>query len=103
MNRYINVLLQNTSNSSGLVTSYVGVKYPEVPFTINDVYVYTTAGDRLDSLSQQFYGSPEYYWVISSANPDLGLDSLYIPEGSQIRIPGSLNDVILSFKLLNNQ
>ena len=103
MNRYVNIISQNTSNSSGVVISYVGVKYPEIPYTLSDVYVYTTIGDRLDNLSQQFYGSPEYYWVISAANPDLGLNSLYIPEGIQLRIPGSLNDIILSFKSLNNQ
>lgn len=103
MNRYQNTRIQRTSNLSSTITSFVGVKYPDIPFTDNDIYVYTTIGDRLDNLSQQFYGSPEYYWVISTANPELGFDSLYLPEGTQIRIPGNLNSILLTFKELNNQ
>lgn len=103
MNRYQNVIKQTTADKSSVITSYVGVKYPELPYLESDLYVYTTIGDRLDTLAQQFYGSPEYYWVISSANPELGLNSLYVPEGSQVRIPTNLNNIILGFKKLNNQ
>lgn len=103
MNRYQNYILQNTANSSGTITSFTRAKYPNIPFTENDIYVYTTIGDRLDNLSQQYYGSPEYYWIISTANPELGFDSLYLPEGEQIRIPGNLSNILLSFKNLNNQ
>ena len=103
MERYINTTINVTSNQSSIITSYLGVKYPEIPYLDTDIYVYTTIGDRLDKLSQQYYGSTEYYWVIASANPDIGLNSLYIPEGTQIRIPINLNNVILSFKQLNNQ
>ena len=103
MDRYSNTLLQTTSDSSGIVTFSAGVKYPEIPFSQNDVYVYTTVGDRLDKLAKQFYGSSEYYWIIASANPEIGFDSLYITEGTQIRIPSNLNNIILSFKQLNNQ
>jgi hypothetical protein len=103
MERYINTTVNVTSNQSSIITSYLGVKYPEIPYLDTDIYVYTTIGDRLDKLSQQYYGSTEYYWVIASANPDIGLNSLYIPEGNQIRIPINLNNVILSFKQLNNQ
>ena len=103
MERYINTTINVTSNQSSIITSYLGVKYPEIPYLDTDIYVYTTIGDRLDKLSQQYYGSTEYYWVIASANPDIGLNSLYIPEGTQIRIPINLNNIILSFKQLNNQ
>jgi hypothetical protein len=103
MERYINTTVNVTSNQSSIITSYLGVKYPEIPYSDTDIYVYTTIGDRLDKLSQQYYNSTEYYWVIASANPDVGLNSLYIPEGTQIRIPINLNNIILSFKQLNNQ
>lgn len=103
MERYKKIISDPTSNQSSVIISYVGVKYPEIPYLDSDIYVYTTIGDRLDKLSQQYYGSPEYYWVIASANPDVGLNSLYIPEGAQIRIPINLNNIILSFKQLNNQ
>jgi len=103
MERYINTIFDSNANQSGFISSYVGVKYPEIPYLESDIYVYTTVGDRLDKLSQQYYGTSEYYWVIASANPDVGLNSLYIPEGTQIRIPTNLNNIILSFKQLNNQ
>jgi phage tail protein X len=103
MNRYRNTIGQNTTNTEGTIVSFVGVKYPDIPYTSGDIYVYTTAGDRLDNLAKQFYGSSEYYWVISVANPDLGMGSLYVPEGTQIRIPGNLSNIILNFQLLNNQ
>jgi len=103
MKRYINTTLDLSNNNNTVVTSYVGVKYPEIPYLESDIYVYTTIGDRLDKLSQQYYNSSEYYWVIASANPDVGLNSLYIPEGTQIRIPTNLNNILLSFKQLNNQ
>lgn len=103
MERYQKILFQPTDNDSSYINSYVGVKYPEIPYNETDVYVYTTISDRLDKLSYQFYGSTEYYWVISSANPEVGFNSLYIPEGTQLRIPSNLNSIILSFKQLNNQ
>jgi hypothetical protein len=74
MERYINTTINVTSNQSSIITSYLGVKYPEIPYLDTDIYVYTTIGDRLDKLSQQYYGSTEYYWVIASANPDIGLN-----------------------------
>jgi phage tail protein X len=103
MNRYVNYSFISNKDQSSQITYYVGVKYPEIPFSEKDIYVYTTIGDRLDKLSQQYYGSTEYYWIIATANPDLTMNSLYIPEGSQIRIPGNINEVILNFKTLNNQ
>lgn len=103
MERYTNIILDSTSNQSGVISSYVAVKYPEIPYLESDIYVYTTVGDRLDKLSQQYYNSPEYYWIISAANPEIGLNSLYIPEGTQLRITTNLNNILLSFKQLNNQ
>ena len=60
--------------------------YPDVPVSENDWYVITTMGDRLDVLSQQFYHTPEYWWIISIAN-GLPADSLCPEVGIQIRIP----------------
>jgi hypothetical protein len=33
---------------------YQTVRYPEVPRQLSDVYVYTTIGDRFDTLAQQY-------------------------------------------------
>ena len=34
---------------------YKPLKYPNIPFSISDIYIITTSGDRVDSLAQQFY------------------------------------------------
>jgi len=90
---------------------YQTTKYPEVPLTDNDIYVYTTQGDRFDILANQYYGDQSLWWVISIANTavagtslpsDLPQDSLVIPEGLQIRIPASYAEVLNSFKILNS-
>ena len=57
-------------------------KYPEIPLSVNDIYVTTTTGDRLDLLADQFYNNSDYWWIISSANPDvIRRDSIALKEG----------------------
>ena len=90
---------------------YQTTRYPEVPLSDNDTYVYAAQGDRFDILASQYYGDQSLWWVISIANTaiavtslpsDLPQDSLVIPEGSQIRIPANYANVLNSFKQLNN-
>jgi hypothetical protein len=56
-----------------------------------DYYIISREGDRLDSLSQQFYERPDYWWIIAQAN-GIGKGSLAIAPGMQIRIPFPIND-----------
>jgi phage tail protein X len=67
----------------------------------NDIYVYSTAGDRLDLLAQQYYNDSTLWWVISISNPNLIQDSYYIPEGFQIRIPANISRILTQYKALN--
>lgn len=60
--------------------------YPDVPVSEDDWYIITTMGDRYDVLSQQFYKTPEFWWIIAIAN-GLPADSLCPEVGIQIRIP----------------
>ena len=60
--------------------------YPDVPISEDDWYVITTAGDRFDLLSQQFYSTMEFWWIIALAN-GLSVDTLCPEIGIQIRIP----------------
>jgi phage tail protein X len=107
MNRYQNIL--KTKIDGNLV--YVTSRYPEVPLSSNDIYVYTTQGDRFDVLAQQFYGDSSLWWIISIANTavagtdlpsDLPQNTLVIPEGIQIRIPSTYANVINSFNVINS-
>ena len=62
-------------------------RYPEIPLSIDDSYIITQYGDRLDNLAYQFYQDSSLWWILSIANPDLPKDSLYPPLGYQLRIP----------------
>lgn len=81
---------------------YKNIKYPEVPLNENDIYVYTTLGDRLDLLAKQFYQDPTLWWIISIANNNVPQNSLIITPGLQIRIPSNPSTVLSQFNLLNN-
>jgi len=76
-------------------------RYPIIPLSIDDAYIITQYGDRLDNLAYQFYQDSSYWWIISAANPDLPKDSLYPPLGYQLRIPVFNADIIRSLDILN--
>lgn len=80
---------------------YATSRYPEIPLSENDIYVYTTQGDRYDVLALNYYGDSSLWWIIASANPNIGLSTLVIPEGVQIRIPNNISAVINDFRLIN--
>ena len=106
MNRYQNIPKQFTSNketsSQTLKLAYRTSRYPEVPLSENDIYVYTTQGDRFDTLAQSYYGDSSLWWVISIANTDINnQSSLNIPIGSQIRIPSNQTEIVREFNLIN--
>jgi|TARA_R110000744_G_scaffold79219_3_gene155685 hypothetical protein len=81
--------------------NYVGTKYPRIPKTFEDTYVYAEQGDRFDTLALQYYGNSEYWWVISIANEDLKQDSYYLPLNQQIRIPVNIANIVSTYNLLN--
>jgi len=80
---------------------YATSHYPEIPLTENDIYVYTSQGDRYDLLALNYYGDSSLWWIIASANPNIDLMTLVIPEGIQIRIPGNFSEVVREFSSIN--
>jgi len=58
--------------------------YKKIPESNDDIWVITQYGDRLDLLSQQFYGTISLWWVIAKANH---IYTLKVPDGTSIRIP----------------
>ena len=105
MGRYGGVReIRNTNENAGplLTQYYKTVLYPEIPDNPNDIWVITDFGDRLDLLANQFYGDVTLYWVIATANPNyVNFGSLFINEGTQIRIPANLNGILSSYNNLN--
>lgn len=105
MGRYSNVKeLKNQNRNVGSLGDnyYKNVTYPEIKISSDDIYVITEFGDRLDLLANQFYGDVSLYWVIAIANPDkVNMGSLFLTEGSQIRIPSNVVQIVDSYNLLN--
>ena len=98
MNRYQNITQTKIDGKVVYKTS----RYPEIPLSPDDIYVYTVQGDRFDILAQQFYQDSSLWWIISIANANiLNQSSLVIPGGIQIRIPASYIDVVRSFNSIN--
>lgn len=97
INRYDNIPTKIGDNNKRVVRSVI---YPPIPRDVNDVYVITTIGDRLDLLSKNYYGSVSYWWVIAQAN-EVGKGSLNLPAGIQLRIPTGISRIVANFESLN--
>ena len=95
-NRYLGIPIIKTDLGKEV---YATSRYPEIPLSENDIYVYSSQGDRYDILALQYYADSSLWWII--ANPNIGLNALVIPEGEQIRIPGNFSQVISEFRLIN--
>jgi nucleoid-associated protein YgaU len=56
------------------------------PQTISYVSHMVTDLDRLDNLSNQYYGDPTAWWIIANANPEI-IDWTNLTPGAIIRVP----------------
>ena len=82
---------------------YNRIKYPEIPLNINDLYIKTTIGDRLDLLANRFYGDTQLWWVIATANMSkVRRDNFALKPNIEIRIPSNLRSILRDFDELNN-
>ena len=98
MGRYTKIPVTTTSKGKRFKET---VKYPDIPLSFNDIYVYTDEGDRFDILAQNFYGDPSLWWVISIANPQFDQGSMFPPLGVQIRIPTDIGSILFQYNKLN--
>ena len=98
MDRYDNIGILKTSIGQEYLRP---VFYPNVEESSEDIYVIATDGDRYDKLSMNFYGSPEYWWVIAVANQLSVSDSLFIAPGTQLRIPENPEDYTRQYQDFN--
>jgi len=98
MNRYSKI---PTTKSPDGEQIYKTVRYPEIPRSFSDIYVYTTIGDRFDTLAQQYYNDSSLWWIISNANGTLNQSSLTPPVGTQLRIPSNPTPTIAAYNKLN--
>ena len=68
------------------ITRIGSTEFPVVEEKNTDILLIATEGDRCDLISQQYYGTTEFWWYIASVN---NLKSNNIEAGTQVRVPVS--------------
>ena len=63
-------------------------------------YIYIVGQSRLDKISQQFYGTPFFGWLVQQANPQYSGSEWSIPDGAILTIPFPL---LTSLQDYNNE
>ena len=80
MSRYDNTSKIQNKQFVSIGTSYLP-KYEEKN---SDILLIATEGDRCDLISEEYYGTTQYWWYIASVN---NLKSNNIEAGTQLRVP----------------
>ena len=94
-NRYTNFLI----NGKQTVVPFVNIPQKTTDVT----YVYKVGRTRLDKVSQEYYGTPFFSWLILQANPQYGGLENTIPDGAILIIPFPLLPSLQDYKgALNN-
>jgi hypothetical protein len=101
MSRYSRIPIINSPENQK--RRFINVKYPSISLDSQDIYLYTTQGDRYDSLALVFYKDSSLWWIINRANSNQDSASLYPAVGSQIRIPSPyrLSTILAQYDSLN--
>ena len=89
-NRYSDFLI------NGEQTTVPFVKIPQKP--TDNAYIYKVARSRLDVISQEYYNSPYFGWLILQANPQYSGDEFSIPDGAVLTIPFPLVASLQDYK-----
>jgi hypothetical protein len=75
------------------------VPFVELPQKTTDKsFIYKVARSRLDVVSQEFYNSPYFGWLILQANPQYGGLEWNIPNNSILTIPYPLISSLQDYK-----
>lgn len=102
MNRYLNSEILKKDQGIRYFSSII---YPEIKPKETDMYIITTIGDRLDIISNDYYGDVTLWPIIYFCNTDVGLrrDSIFLPVGIQLRIPdpNDISEIITKLEEVN--
>ena len=89
-NRYSQFLVNSEHNT---------VPYVTLPGKSSDnVYFFKKNISRLDKISQQYYQTPFFGWLIMIANPQFGGLENNIYDGAMLKIPYPLETSLLDYK-----
>jgi len=75
------------------------IPFIKIPKRETDKYVYWDRyNSRMDLISYQYYGDPNYGWLILQANPFLPSLEYMIDSNEKIRVPFPLDIVITQYE-----
>jgi hypothetical protein len=75
------------------------VPFVELPSKSTDKkYIYKVGQSRLDKISQQFYNTPYFGWLILQANPQYGGTEWSSPDNAVIIVPFPLLQSLQDYK-----
>ena len=75
------------------------VPFIKIPKKETDRYTYwDRMTSRMDLISYQYYGNPNYGWLILQANPELPSLEYMIGQGERIRVPFPLDLTITQYE-----
>tara|TARA_R100001015_G_C4601816_1_gene156768 strand:+ start:234 stop:533 length:300 start_codon:yes stop_codon:yes gene_type:complete len=98
MKRYDNIEIIKKEGERKFTETVV---YPVINPSINDIYIITKQGDRLDNLAWEYYRDPSLWWIIARAN-NIGKGTLFPEVGVQLRIPDDVESLQNEYNELNN-
>ena len=75
------------------------VPFVQIPQKTTDkTYIYKVGRSRLDKVSQDYYATPFFSWLILQANPQYGGLENYIPDGAILIVPFPLLPSLQDYK-----
>ena len=75
------------------------VPFIDIPKLDSDYYVeYRKGVTRLDVISNNYYGDPNFGWLILQANPEVGSLEFNIKDKTILRIPFPLDYALSAYK-----
>ena len=97
MSRYEKISIFKTGENRQYKTNPI---YPDIPESLDDVYIIASEEDRYDILAKKYYNDSSLWWVIASSNNHQRA-SLKLTPGAQIRIPGNIDNAIRNYNSIN--
>ncbi len=98
INRYSNNKKLKTKSGKEYLST---VKFSEVEYDINDIYIISKQGDRLDLYAEKYYDGDVTKWVYIARANFLGKGTMSVEPNLQIRIPMNTDTIIKNDVLKN--
>ena len=92
--QYYNRYNQFLDNGQQTIVPFVSL----APKPSDKVYIYKVGRSRLDKVSQEYYGTPFFSWLILQANPQYGGLENNIYDGAILSVPFPLITSLQDYK-----